>query len=348
VGHCLRIGLLVLAVVGVGGAPRQRGHRRFERSLGQKNADHHVRSGRTLRCLVGGHRHPLRRPCRCPRSLPSSRRPRVAAGIPQASSRCQATGNLLLWKHITLGDRQYHSLLALPYDGAGSLVLDRQWPRPTPRRVRAGWSRLRPRLRVVDRWTCRSEGVRRDWQPYRLPKRRQGRWLLSRSGVRRPRRVKKVPPTRLAVAGGRTSRVGGGRQNRPSARDKDERPSPFFDTSNFISVSVSHPAGTHPAPLAFDGKTRRRPRGTTASLFGLTASRAQCSSVTDYRLGRPTSSCRRMRSCFRVGPLDRGFLDGARVARAAAGPIGLSIEGRRIAWAENLHRRGRVRGPDAA
>ena len=31
------------------------------------------------------------------------------------------------------------------------------------------------------------------------------------------------------------------------------------------------------------------------------------------------------------------------VWRAAGTPIGLSIEGRRIAWAENIHGRGRVR-----
>jgi hypothetical protein len=32
------------------------------------------------------------------------------------------------------------------------------------------------------------------------------------------------------------------------------------------------------------------------------------------------------------------------VAKAAAAPIGLSIEGRRIAWAENIGGRGRIRG----
>ncbi|TML75514.1 MAG: hypothetical protein E6G12_09060 [Actinobacteria bacterium] len=32
-----------------------------------------------------------------------------------------------------------------------------------------------------------------------------------------------------------------------------------------------------------------------------------------------------------------------RLARAAADPLGLSVSGHRVAWVENIHRRGRVR-----
>jgi hypothetical protein len=54
------------------------------------------------------------------------------------------------------------------------------------------------------------------------------------------------------------------------------------------------------------------------------------------------------RIAFRVGRsiriLDTGSGDIAEVARAAATPIGLSIEGRRVAWAENVRIGGKLRG----
>jgi hypothetical protein len=50
---------------------------------------------------------------------------------------------------------------------------------------------------------------------------------------------------------------------------------------------------------------------------------------------------------FHVGNSIRGVAPGAAkvrsLARAAATPIGLSIEGRRVAWAENLKSTARIR-----
>ena len=44
---------------------------------------------------------------------------------------------------------------------------------------------------------------------------------------------------------------------------------------------------------------------------------------------------------YRVGRSIR-VLGRGEVARAAAVPVGLSIDGRRIAWAENVNGRGRI------
>jgi hypothetical protein len=60
--------------------------------------------------------------------------------------------------------------------------------------------------------------------------------------------------------------------------------------------------------------------------------------ATDLSAGSGGIVFRAARDIYVLGPPAGPKL----VARTAARPIGLTIEGRRIAWAENLHGKGRI------
>ena len=70
-------------------------------------------------------------------------------------------------------------------------------------------------------------------------------------------------------------------------------------------------------------------------------------SVTLRGRAGPDLSAAERRVVYSIGRtiyvLDAGTLKRARVAVAAAPPVGLSIEGRRVAWAENARGRGWVK-----
>ena len=85
--------------------------------------------------------------------------------------------------------------------------------------------------------------------------------------------------------------------------------------------------------------TRRRFVGTAKELAGRLR---HLQRATDARLGASDRYVVfRVRRSVRV--LDAATGKARRIATAAGRPIGLSIEGARIAWAENVHGHGRIR-----
>jgi hypothetical protein len=165
-------------------------------------------------------------------------------------------------------------------------------------------------------------------------------------GRKKVPQVGTTPPFTIAVGGGRVAVV---------PADEGENPTPRLRAALNGSVEIRDPKGNVVSRFAPAGRIRaiavtksfavvliagridryRLPTGTFAG--STTASGAA-----------PELDAEGQTAIFRVGrlirSLDLSTGQGRVVARAAARPIGLSIAGRSVAWAENIRLQGKLRG----
>jgi hypothetical protein len=261
---------------------------------------------------------------------------RGSCGDPAARQIAVANGAAIWWKAFTFGGLQYHDVVSMPISGLHDLALRREWPRGwTVQFSLVGDGRLLGYGTAVigpaDPTACRASGESKAC--HRVIK--EGGFYRVRGT--RSLRVPGLPPVRLATsAAGRIALVPAGSLGGSPAR-----------ASSVLVYDPSAPPKTRrlrvrgdARAVAFDG---RRVAVLVRGALIVWSDLRRSSAFKRYRVAASATALGMSRYAivYRVGRSIR-IVGRGEVAHAAALPIGLSIDGRRIAWAENVNGRGRI------